>query len=148
MAHNNSTNERGICWAATIEVKEVYEWNPMEGITDDKKKYIKGIQGQLWSETITKKEFFDTAVILISEWANGGDLLDFLRRNYKKLDLLHWKVIIFQILFTLAVIQKKYPGFRHNDLKANNILLQVFPKPKTKQRSQGMRQLTPAHRRT
>ena len=62
MAHNNSTNERGICWAATIEVKEVYEWNPMEGIADDKKKYIKGIQGQLWSETITKKEYFDTMI--------------------------------------------------------------------------------------
>ena len=32
MAYNNSTNERGICWAATIEAKEVHEWKPMESI--------------------------------------------------------------------------------------------------------------------
>jgi serine/threonine protein kinase len=28
------------------------------------------------------------------------------------------------LLSVLAVIQKKYPGFRHNDLKANNVLIQ------------------------
>ena len=46
MAYNNSTNERGICWAATIEAKEIHDWEPLQGIDDDKKKYIKGIQGQ------------------------------------------------------------------------------------------------------
>ena len=40
---------------------------------------------------------------------------------------------MFQIIFTLAVIHKKYPGFRHNDLKANNILLQISTKPKIPQ---------------
>ena len=34
-----------------------------------------------------------------------------------------WRVILFQILSVLAVIQAKYPGFRHNDLKANNLLI-------------------------
>ncbi len=62
MAYNNSTNERGICWAATIEVREIHEWKPMEGIEENKKKYVKGIQGQLWSETITNKEYFDIMV--------------------------------------------------------------------------------------
>mgnify|MGYP001201642142 FL=1 len=62
MAYNNSTNERGICWAATIEAKEIHDWEPLQGIDDDKKKYIKGIQGQLWSETITKKEYFDIMI--------------------------------------------------------------------------------------
>ena len=56
-----------------------------------------------------------------------------MRRHYKKLDLIYWKVILFQIIFTLAVIQKKYPGFRHNDLKANNILVQITQKPKEEQ---------------
>ena len=59
MAYNNSTNERGICWAATIEVKEVHDWKPLEIIDEDRRKYVKGIQGQLWSETITNKEYFD-----------------------------------------------------------------------------------------
>ena len=62
MAYNNSTNERGICWAATIEVKEIHEWMPMKEVSEDKKQFVKGIQGQLWSETITNKEYFDAMI--------------------------------------------------------------------------------------
>ena len=68
-------------------------------------------------------EFSSTVSILISEWANRGDLLDFLRNHYKSLTPVHWKVIIFQLISTLAIIQSKYPSFRHNDMKANNILI-------------------------
>lgn len=70
-----------------------------------------------------KGYYHDTASILISEWANRGDLLDFMRKMYKKFTLVHWKSIFFQILSVLAVIQYKFPAFRHNDLKANNILV-------------------------
>jgi serine/threonine protein kinase len=73
------------------------------------------------------KEFYNRISVLISEWATGGDLLEYIRKNYKSLTLLHWKVIMFQIVSVLAVIQNKYPGFRHNDLKANNILVQLIP---------------------
>ena len=69
-------------------------------------------------------EFSSTVSILISEWANKGDLLDYFRNNYKAFTLTHWKVFIFQILSILAIIQSKYPAFRHNDMKANNILVQ------------------------
>ena len=62
--------------------------------------------------------------VLISEWANGGDLLEYIRKNNSEMTLKEWRVILFQILSALSVIQTKYPGFRHNDLKANNILLQ------------------------
>ena len=60
MAYNNSTEERGICWAATIEVKDIYEWDPIKDIK--KSELIKGLQGQLWSETITDKKFFDQMI--------------------------------------------------------------------------------------
>lgn len=30
---------------------------------------------------------------------------------------------IFQVLYTLAALQKLYPGFRHNDLSTNNVLV-------------------------
>ncbi len=60
MAHNNSTNERGICWAATIEVKDIFEWNPLENINNES--FVKGIQGQLWSETITNKKYLDQMI--------------------------------------------------------------------------------------
>ena len=72
-----------------------------------------------------KGKYYDHVSILISEWADKGDLLDYLRKNNKKLTLLEWKVIFFQILSVLAIIQNKYPEFRHNDLKCNNILLQT-----------------------
>jgi hypothetical protein len=73
-------------------------------------------------------EFSSTVSILISEWANKGDLLDFLRNNYKVFTPRHWKVIFFQILSVLAIIQSKYSSFRHNDMKANNILVHKIDK--------------------
>lgn len=62
--------------------------------------------------------------VLFSEWANRGDFLEYVRKQYKHFELIHWRVFFFQILSVLAVIQSKYPSFRHNDMKANNILLQ------------------------
>jgi hypothetical protein len=73
-------------------------------------------------------EFYNTVSILISEWANRGDLLDYVRKKYKNFSAMHWKVIFFQILSVLAVIQSKYPAFRHNDMKANNILIHKITK--------------------
>lgn len=70
-------------------------------------------------------EFEDFVSVLISEWCNGGDLLDYIRKKYKSMTLRDWVVIIFQILFTLAFIHQKYPEFRHNDMKANNILVEI-----------------------
>ncbi|MEM0354112.1 MAG: protein kinase [Thermoplasmata archaeon] len=70
-------------------------------------------------------EFEDFVSVLISEWCNGGDLLEYIRKNYTKMTLKHWTVIFFQILFTLALVHKSYPAFRHNDMKANNILVHI-----------------------
>jgi len=70
-----------------------------------------------------KGKFHNTVSILITEWANRGDLLDFIRNNYREFTLLTWKVLFFQFLSVLAVIQSKFPAFRHNDLKANNVLI-------------------------
>lgn len=62
--------------------------------------------------------------VLIVEWCNGGDLLDYIRHNYQTMTCEIWSNIFFQIVYTLARIHKRYPNFRHNDLKANNILIQ------------------------
>tara|TARA_B110000977_G_scaffold201647_1_gene297475 strand:- start:4168 stop:5370 length:1203 start_codon:yes stop_codon:yes gene_type:complete len=77
-----------------------------------------------------KGEYYDKVSILISEWANNGDLLDYLRKNYKNLGLKEWRVLLFQIISVLAIIHAKYPSFRHNDLKANNILIHKIGKNK------------------
>lgn len=70
-----------------------------------------------------KGEYYQNVSVLISEWANSGDLLDFIKKNYKTFKVKHWRAIFYQILSVLAIIQAKYPSFRHNDLKANNILV-------------------------
>lgn len=75
-------------------------------------------------------EFYNNVSVLISEWANGGDLMDFIRKKYKRFKTKHWRVLFFQIISVLAVIHKKYPTFRHNDMKANNILIQKLDKSK------------------
>ena len=62
MAHNNSTYERGICWAATIEVKQVFDWEPLKDFATKDLDNVLGIQGQLWSETITNKDYFDKMI--------------------------------------------------------------------------------------
>ena len=56
------------------------------------KKYIDFI------EKYKNNEYHDTVSILISEWANRGDLLDFIRKNYKNFQAIHWKVFFFQII--------------------------------------------------
>ena len=74
-----------------------------------------------------KGNYHSNVSVLISEWANSGDLLEYIRKNYKKMKSIDWKVIIFQIVATLATIHRKYPEFRHNDFKANNILVHSIP---------------------
>jgi serine/threonine protein kinase len=68
-------------------------------------------------------DYYQNVSILVSEWANGGDLLDYIKTNYKSMKLKEWKTVIFQILSVLAIIHTLYPTFRHNDMKANNILI-------------------------
>lgn len=88
-----------------------------EVVDDSDEKYIEFINNY------KKGYYHDEVSILISEWANRGDLLDYIRKNYAKMNLIHWKVFFFQIISTFAVIQSKFPSFRHNDAKANNFLI-------------------------
>lgn len=83
-------------------------------------------------ERYSKGDYYDNVSILVSEWANKGDLLDFMRNNYREFSPMMWKVIFFQFLSVLAVIQYTFPDFRHNDLKANNILIHKIKKKKSK----------------
>ena len=71
--------------------------------------------------------------VLISEWANGGTLDSYCNYiNKKDMDenekTMIYKVLLFQILFTLAIICEKYPNFRHNDLHLENILISTWEK--------------------
>ena len=91
--------------------------NLKQSINIDEKNY------NLFLQKYKNGDYYQNVSILISEWANEGDLLDFLRNNYQNLSITDWTILFFQIISVLAVIQNKYPSFRHNDMKANNILL-------------------------
>jgi hypothetical protein len=69
------------------------------------------------------RHYSDSASIIIMELANHGDFLDYIKKHINKLTLLHWKCLFFQIISVLAIVQYKYPSFRHNNFKANNILV-------------------------
>jgi hypothetical protein len=42
-----------------------------------------------------------------------------------------YKPLIFQLIHTLAIIQKEFPGFRHNNLTINNIIIYIKKEPVT-----------------
>lgn len=91
-------------------------------IIDSKQKYKKFIQEY-------KSDKYDKTVsVLVSELASEGDFLGYIRANWPLIKPQHWKIFFFQLLSVLAVIQLTFPNFRHNDLKANNILLHRIDK--------------------
>ena len=98
-------------------IKDFLTLQDEEVVAKDNQKYSEFIKN--YNEGM----YWETVSIVISEWANRGDMSMFLKKHYKKLKLIHWQCIFFQIISTLAIIQTKYPTFRHNDLKANNILI-------------------------
>lgn len=80
-----------------------------------------------------KGDFINIANVLISEWATGGDLKRFILNNIKTWSQssqyeLIWCNMFFQLIFTLSIILEKYPNFRHNDLKVDNILVTITDK--------------------
>ena len=51
------------------------------------------------------------------------NLFNYMQQNSKQITIDELKTIIFQILFTLYLIGKDIPNFRHNDLHSKNIVL-------------------------
>jgi hypothetical protein len=65
------------------------------------------------------------AKVIMTEWATLGELGDYIKANWIKWSKETWSVLLFQMLAMLALIQEKYPTFRHNDLSLSNILVQI-----------------------
>ena len=60
-----------------IETKKIHNWKPLEGIPKKYHSLVRGIQGQLWSETITNKKYLDIMInprlAVLSEIAWSSD---------------------------------------------------------------------------
>lgn len=39
------------------------------------------------------------------------------------------RYVLFGVIYTLAMLQKRFPGFRHNDLSTNNVLIKRMRRP-------------------
>jgi len=82
--------------------------------------------------------------LLLSEYFNGGDLHNWIKKVSPRLrenDLID---IIRQVLQTLIKIQDKYPKFRHNDLHTGNIFIDdTGVKPRAAIADFGLACLTP-----
>lgn len=88
-----------------------------------KDEYINDKRYDAFLKKYTEGLYYQNVSILISEWANSGDLLYYIKKNYKSFKTKHWRSIFFQLLSVLSIIHNKYPAFRHNDLKMNNLLV-------------------------
>lgn len=71
-------------------------------------------------------KYLDYCNVLMSEWCFYGSLKDFLKYKNDHIIKKYLPNIIFQLVYTLMVIQEKYPSFRHNDLHLGNILVDII----------------------
>ena len=90
----------------------------------------KSIKGQHKFDRIEKIK--DKCILLVTEYLHGGDLESFsdkiVRIGNIEEEINIWYSVIFQIVYTLAVLQNEY-SFSHNDLHFNNILIDDTIKP-------------------
>ena len=84
----------------------------------DYTKFVNGYENGLYDDMVD---------IVISEWSNRGIFDDYVKRYHKKFQPIHWKVFFFQLISTLAVIQSKYPSFRHNNFNLKNVMIARIP---------------------
>jgi len=69
--------------------------------------------------------------MLISEYVDGGSLDNWIYNTYendKEIENEQWKNIVFQLIYTIAIIQKYY-RMMHNDFHYGNILIDTSIKP-------------------
>lgn len=95
---------------------------------------------QSFKDMFSKGSYHSKMSVLVSEWSSRGDLLDYARTT--DVSAREWKVLFFQIIYTLASIHKTFPSFRHNDLKPNNVLLSPSRGQKTDLYTHGEIQFT------
>lgn len=61
--------------------------------------------------------------VLYLEYYSFGSVKRLLGKYENKLRKLHARVILFQIIWTLSELHKKFPTFRHNDLHNDNVFI-------------------------
>lgn len=87
----------------------------------DNKSYLNGGHGLI--DSYERKKCKYIALVHIYDLPSALMFIRFSTFLYDKQKEIDYKIIIFQVLYTLAQIQKKYESFRHNYLSCDSILL-------------------------
>ena len=61
--------------------------------------------------------------VLYLEYYSFGSIKRLLGKYEDKLRKLHYRVMLFQVIWTLSELRKKFPTFRHNDLHLDNVFI-------------------------
>ena len=64
-------------------------------------------------------------VLITEHYSTMIPLVDYLKKNFSKMTILHWKVLFFQLLYTLAKLNIYFNNFRHNMLNLDSIMLNI-----------------------
>jgi serine/threonine protein kinase len=81
----------------------------------------------IYDET-AQVEYSDKVHVIVTEWINSGNLKEYLEKHKNNPNLPYLiKSIVFQMTYSLACLQKRWPAFRHNDLHPGNILIYSLP---------------------
>ena len=62
MSNSQAFSEPGAGWAGWSGPQETYDFDPVEGWTEDQKKHFLGVQACIWSEPMTDRAIFDRLV--------------------------------------------------------------------------------------
>ncbi len=79
MANSPDWDEPGASWAGWSEPEKLYNFDPVEGWSDEQKKKLRGIQACIWSEPMTDRAVFDRLVfprisaLAESAWTKPAD---------------------------------------------------------------------------
>lgn len=78
------------------------------------------------NKEITNIKETDMLFVQITEhFFSMMSLKDYIKQNIKNMKLIHWKVLFFQVLYTLAKLSERMTKFRHNMLNLESIMIYV-----------------------
>jgi serine/threonine protein kinase len=86
------------------------------------KKFI-GVSPHITHAYYYKKCDAPVRSVLYLEYYSFGSIKRLLGKYADKLRKLHYRVILFHVIWTLAALNKKFPTFRHNDLHLDNVFI-------------------------
>ena len=86
-------------------------------------KKLEGISPNITHAYYYKKCPKPVKSVLYLEYYSFGSVKRLLGKYEDKLRKLHARVILFQVIWTLSELHKKFPSFRHNDLHTDNVFV-------------------------